>query len=183
MKISTLVPFLAVIFISSATAGPVLDISGDEMLRQAADLRLQLNLSAAQASAWLQTEAKTREVLREQKARRERLQIELREQVNGAQFNVGTLASRLDSEDALLQDERRILRLTWISVLKGLNETQERQFREFLRAALDASSMERPAPQSPKDINADDQPRQRSARGGRGGAGIGGGAGGAMPRF
>jgi hypothetical protein len=186
VKISKLIPLLAIICVGSARAASILDLSGEEILRQAADLRGQLGLTAAQAGPWLQAEAKIREMLREQKARRERVQIEVREELSQGQVNVDHLAARIDTEDALAQEERRTLRQTWVGVLKGLDESQERRSKEFFRAALDAPTVVQPTSPSHQNPNAEEQPRQRGGRGGRGGgfgSGTGGGLGGGMPKF
>jgi hypothetical protein len=168
MKIYKLALFLAIAIISSATATPLLDLSGDEFLRQTGELRLQLNLTATRAIPWLQAEAKTREMLREQKGRRERFQIDLKEQIGRASFSIENLAAYIDSEEAQAHEERRRIRQVWVSVLKGLNEPQEHQLQESLRMTLDASSMAPPPLPFQPSPSADEQPRQRSGRGNRG---------------
>ena len=177
MKITKFIPLLFVIFIGNATATTVLELSGDDVLRKTSELRLTLNLTATQAIPWLQAEARTREILREQNGRRERFQIELREQIGRAQFSVEKLAATIDSEDAQALEERRMIRQVWISVLKGLNETQERQIRESLLVILDTPSIAPPSPQSQSNFSTEEPPRQRSGRGGRGGLGSGMGGG------
>ena len=185
MKISALFPFLLILVVSGSRAASILDLPGDEMLRQAAELRTRLNLTAAQAGPWLQAESKSREFLREQKARQERLQIELREEIARGQFSTENFAARIDSEDTVAQEERRHLRQLWVGVLRGLDDTQVRQLRDFLHQALDAAPTTPAMPQPQRDSSADEQPKQRGGHGGRGGigSGMGGGMGGGMSRF
>ena len=111
MKIrQQLVPVLTIAVIGSAKAASVLDLPGEELLRQAAELRVQRNLTATQAGSWLHVESMSRDVLREQKARQERFQIELREDTSSGPLSVESLAARIDSEDALARENRRMLR-------------------------------------------------------------------------
>ena len=175
MRISKLFPFLCVVLFNSAMATSILDMSDEEMLRQAGELRLKLNLTAAQTIPWLQAESRTREVLREQKGRRERFQITLSEQLNKPQFDLESVAVRLDSEDTQAQEERQRLRKIWLSALKGLTEPQGNQLREFLRTILDSQSMTPPPAQSLPSLGGEEQPKLRGVRGNRSGGGMSGG--------
>lgn len=183
MKMSKLVPLLLFAWFSGASAAAILDLAGEDLLRQATELRPQLKLTALQLPPWLQAESRTREILREQRARRERFQIELKEDINRGQFSVAGMFSRIEAEDTVAQEERRLLRQIWGSVFKGLDGSQESQLREFVRVLLEAPPSTLPTPPpAPSSAGPDDQSRQRSGRGGKMG-GMGGGLGGGMPRF
>ena len=186
MNIFRCILLLAICLIRSAHASALLD-DPEALLHLAEELRPQLKLSASAATQWLQAESKTRELLREQRARRERFAIEVQDQLHNGQIKIDAIAKRIDSEDSIAFEERHSIRQYWISALKDLNENQEAQCRDFLRAALDAPASVAPAAPPPtKNTNMDESPKQRGGRGSRSGgfgSGGGGGFGGGMPRF
>jgi hypothetical protein len=170
--------------IVNARAATLLDLSSDQFLRQAEVLRAQLNLSSVQSVPWLQAEAKSREILREQKARHERFQIELTDKITAGHFSISNALEGAGSEDEATRNDRRMLMDLWSGVFARLDDVQVRQVGQFLSVLMAAPSPVAPE-EKPKDLTTGEQPRQRGSRGNRGGAsmGIGGGFGGNMSKF
>ena len=72
MKTPLILALLACLQLGSACAAPLQEIPGEALLKQSVELRAKLNLNANQFGAWLQAESRTRVMLQERRARRER---------------------------------------------------------------------------------------------------------------
>ena len=107
-----------------ALAVPVLDMHAEDFLPMAADLKKALNLNANQQVLWQQTESKTRNLLRERKIRRDRLQAATQAGVQGANVELRDLTKAIDDESAAAAAEEKQLREWWLSVNDALNESQ-----------------------------------------------------------
>ena len=107
-----------------ASAVPVLDMRAEDFLPMAADLKKALNLNANQQILWQQTESKTRNLLRERKIRRERLQAATQAGAQGANVELRDLTKAIDEESASAAAEEKLLREWWLNVNDALNESQ-----------------------------------------------------------
>ena len=178
MKIRKHLLVLPLLLALNALAVPVSDLSADDLLRLAGELRPQLKLNGVQAIYWLQAEAKTRELAREQRARHERLQMSLREDLLNARSDADHILNRFELESADTLNDGQMLRAVWGSVAKGLSEEQLGQVKDYFRATLDSPAL----PKSPLPSQPLPQPAAEPSRpkGGKGGHGISfGGMGGA----
>ena len=110
--------------LSPAFALPVMDMRAEDLLPMAAELKKSLNLNANQQILWQQIESKTRNLLRERQARRERLQAATLEGSKGANVELRDLAKAVDTESAASANEEKLLREWWLTVNDALNETQ-----------------------------------------------------------
>ena len=109
-----------------ASAVPVLDMHAEDFLPMAADLKKTLNLNANQQILWQQTESKTRNLLRERKIRRDRLQAATQAGVQDANVELRELTRAIDGESAIAAGEEKQLREWWLTVNDALNESQRR---------------------------------------------------------
>jgi len=110
--------------LSPAFALPVMEMRAEDFLPMAAELKKSLNLNANQQILWQQTETKTRNLLRERQARRERLQAATLEATKGANVELRDLAKAVDEEANAAASEEKLLREWWLTVNDALNETQ-----------------------------------------------------------
>ncbi|MQA22201.1 hypothetical protein [Rugamonas rivuli] len=110
--------------LSPAFALPVMEMRAEDLLPMAAELKKSLNLNANQQILWQQTESKTRNLLRERQARRERLQAATLEATKGANVELRDLAKAVDEETTAAASEEKLLREWWLTVNDALNETQ-----------------------------------------------------------
>lgn len=107
-----------------ASAIPVLDMHAEDFLPMAADLKKALNLNANQQILWQQTESKTRNLLRERKIRRDRLQSATQAGAQGANVELRDLTKAIDDESGTAAAEEKLLREWWLTVNDALNESQ-----------------------------------------------------------
>lgn len=163
---------------SPAFAVPVLDMHAEDFLPMADDLRKALNLNPNQQVLWQQTESKTRNLLRERKARRERLQSATQAGTQGANVELRDLTKAIDEETNAAAAEEKLLREWWLTVNDALNESQRqivaRQVGEHLLRVPDNGA----APHSVSERKEEGGERRGGGRRG-GGGGLGVGAGGA----
>ena len=162
-----------------ASAVPVLDMHAEDFLPMAADLKKSLNLNANQLILWQQTESKTRNLLRERKIRRDRLQAATQAGVQGANVELRDLTKAIDDESAAAAAEEKQLREWWLSVNDALNESQRQivaqQVGEHLLRVQDTGGGGGHAGGERKDEGG-----ERRGGGRRGGSGGGAGGGGGM---
>jgi hypothetical protein len=162
-----------------ASAVPVLDMHAEDFLPMAADLKKALNLNANQQILWQQTESKTRNLLRERKSRRDRLQAATQAGVQGANVELRNLTKAIDDESAAAEAEEKQLREWWLSVNDALNESQRQivaqQVGEHLLRVQDNGGGGGHASAERKEEGGE---RRGGGRKGGGGGGVGGGAGG-----
>lgn len=165
-----------------ALAVPVLDMHAEDFLPMAADLKKALNLNANQQVLWQQTESKTRNLLRERKIRRDRLQAATQAGTQGANVELRDLTKAIDDETSSAAAEEKLLREWWLTVNDALNESQRQivvqQVGEHLLRVPDnggggGHGAER------KEEGGERRGGGRKGGGGPGGVGVGVGAGGA----
>lgn len=130
----------AALLLSAATlpalALPVMEMRAEDMLPMAAELKTSLNLNANQQTLWQQTEGKTRALLRERQARRERLQAASKAGVDAAGVELRDLVGALDAETAATAAEEKQLREWWLTVNDALSEPQRRVVANLLAEQL-----------------------------------------------
>nr|WP_315220479.1 hypothetical protein [uncultured Duganella sp.] len=166
---------------SPARAVPVLDMHAEDFLPMADDLRKALNLNPNQQILWQQTESKTRNLLRERKARRERLQEATQAGTQGANVELRDLTKAIDVEADAAAAEEKLLREWWLTVNDALNESQRKivaqQVGEHLLRVQDNGG----GPRGASERKEEGGERRGGGRrgGGAGGMGVGVGAGGA----
>lgn len=172
--------------LSPAFAVPVMDLRAEDFLPLAADLKKQLNLNANQQTLWQQVEGKTRTLLRERKARRERLQASLLAAVQAPGVELRDVNGAIDAETATAAGEEQQLRQWWLGLNDALDEGQRtivaQQLAEHLLRVQDGG----PGRSGPREDGGEHRGGGRrggagmgSGGPGSGGMGIGMGAGGA----
>ncbi|OEZ59922.1 hypothetical protein [Duganella sp. HH105] len=122
--------------LSPAFALPVMEMRAEDFLPMAAELKKSLNLNANQQTLWQQTESKTRNLLRERQARRERLQAATLEATKGANVELRDLAKAVDEEATAAASEEKLLREWWLTVNDALNETQRQSVVQLVGEQL-----------------------------------------------
>jgi len=167
--------------LSPAFAVPVMDMRAEDFLPLAADLKQQLKLNANQQTLWQQTESRTRNLLRERKSRRERLQAAALTAAQTPGVELRDVARTVEAESTTAAGEEKQLREWWLIVNDALDETQRgivaQQLNEHLLRVQDNGG-----PGPGRGERRDDGGEHRGGGrkgGGQGGMGIGGGAGGA----
>ncbi|USX27159.1 hypothetical protein NHH73_02340 [Oxalobacteraceae bacterium OTU3CINTB1] len=164
-----------------ALAVPVFDMHAEDFLPMADDLRKALNLNSNQQILWQHTETKTRNLLRERKARRDRLQAATQAGTQGANVELRDLTKAIDEETNAAAAEEKLLREWWLTVNDALNESQRRivaqQVSEHLLRVQDSGGGPRAGGERKEEGGGERRGGRRG--GGAGGVGVGVGAGGA----
>jgi translation initiation factor 1 (eIF-1/SUI1) len=137
--------------LSPAFALPVMEMRAEDFLPMAAELKKSLNLNPNQQTLWQQTESKTRNLLRERQARRERLQAATLAGTRVAGAELRDLAKAIDEETATSANEEKLMREWWLTVNDALNETQRQAVvqlvgEQLLRVPDNGGSHEGAAP-------------------------------------
>lgn len=122
--------------LSPAFALPVMEMRAEDFLPMAAELKKSLNLNPNQHILWQQTESKTRNLLRERQARRERLLAATLEGSKGANVELRDLAKAVDEETTASALEEKLLREWWLTVNDALNETQRQAVLQLVGEQL-----------------------------------------------
>lgn len=162
--------------LSPAFALPVTEMRAEDYLPMASELKKSLNLNANQQTLWSQTESKTRKLLSDRKARRERLQAAALAGAQGANVELRDLGKALDEETNISAAEEKQLREWWLTVNDALNEEQRQAVvqlvSEQLQRVPDNGASPRPERREPSGEH------RGGKGGGHGGMGMGVGAGG-----
>ncbi len=119
-----------------ARATPVMEMRLEDLAPMAADFKKELNLNANQLTLWQQVESKTRQLLRERQARRERLQDALKQGLVQPKPELRDLVGGLDAESAASAQEQKQLREWWLNVNDALDETQRQAAAVFIAEQL-----------------------------------------------
>lgn len=158
--------------LTSAFATPVAEMRAEDYMPMAAELKKSLNLNANQQTLWAQTESRTRKLLAERKARRERLQAAALAGAQGANAELRDLGKAMDEETNLSAAEEKQLREWWLTVNDALTEGQRQTVvqlvAEQLQRVQDTGGGSRPE-------RKEEGGEHRGGKGGRGGGGMGGG--------
>jgi len=109
---------------ASAAAVPLMDLRAEDILPLAAQLRTSLALTPNQQLLWQQSEARTRALLRERQARRERLQKQAVQLAANPNAELRELGSAAEAEAAASAGEDQQLRAAWLTVNDALDDRQ-----------------------------------------------------------
>jgi uncharacterized membrane protein YgcG len=155
-------------------ATPVMEMRADVLLPMAPEFRKSLKLNANQQTLWLQVENKSRAIVRERQARRERLQQALKTGLAGAKVELRDFDGALAAESGASAQEEKQLRELWLGVNDALDENQRQQvatlFAEQLMRVPD-SEQQHAAPRAREEGAG----QHRGGRGKSGGMGSSGG--------
>jgi len=167
--------------LAPALAVPVMDMRAEDFLPMAADLKQQLKLNANQQTLWQQTESRTRNLLRERKARRERLQAAAQAAAQTPGVELREVSRAIDAETDTAAGEEKLMREWWLTVNDALDENQRgmvaQQVNEHLLRVQDNGG---PGRGERREEGGEHRSGGgRKGGGGPGGMGIGVGAGGA----
>ena len=163
----------------TASAVPIAEMRLEDLLPMAPDFRTELKLNANQTTLWQQVEGKTRQLLRERKARRERLQAGVTQGLQAPRLELRDLLAGLDNESTQSLAEEKQLREWWLSVNDALDEQQRQMVAQFIAGQM-ARVMDAAAPRSEsRGAPAGEHGGRKGGKGGMGGAGVSMGSGGA----
>jgi len=160
--------------VAPAFAVPVMDMRAEDLVPMAAEFRKSLNLNANQQTLWAKVESQSHALLRERKARRERLQEATKLALQAQNVELRDLQAGLEAEQAATAAEDRQLREWWLGINDALDDGQRQAAAKFLVDQLirmedgPGGGHERPPGE------------EGGHRGGRGGHGARAGAGGGM---
>ncbi|MFM2085917.1 MAG: hypothetical protein RLZZ237_786 [Pseudomonadota bacterium] len=156
----------------TASAIPITEMHLEDLLPMAPDFKTELKLNANQNILWQQVEGKTRQLLRERKARRERLQASVQAGLAAPQLELRDLVGGLDNESAISLAEEKQLREWWLTVNDALDESQRHAVAQFIAGQM-ARVMDGVVPHSETPSAPSGGGRKGGGRGGAGG-GMGG---------
>lgn len=166
--------------LAPARATPVMEMRAEDLMPLSDELKKSLNLSPNQMTLWQQTEGKTRQLLRDRKARRERLQAATKAGVDGKNVELRDLVGAVDAETASSAAEEKLMREWWLTVNDALTESQRlvvvQQLGEQLLRVQDSGA--RPGAGEPRREGGEQHRNGGGRRGGMNG-GVNGGPGGA----
>jgi hypothetical protein len=157
---------------SVSLATPVMDMRADDLLPMASEFRKSLNLNANQQTLWLQVEGRSKAILRERQARRERLQQALKTGLEGAKVELRELNGPLEAEAAASALEDKALRELWLGVNDALDENQRQQVATLVAEQLmrvPDSEQHHAAPRATEDGKGQHRGMGRGKGGGMGG--------------
>jgi uncharacterized membrane protein YgcG len=163
----------------TASAVPIAEMRLEDLLPMAPDFKAELKLNANQTTLWQQVEGKSRQLLRERKARRERLQAAVTQGLQAPRLELRDLLAGLDNESTLNLAEEKQLREWWLSVNDALDETQRQMVAQFIAGQM-ARVMDAAVPHSEsRGAPGGEHGGRKGGKGGMGGAGVSMGSGGA----
>ena len=162
---------------SAAFAIPVMEMRAEDLVPMAAEFRHELKLTPNQLSLWQRVESRSKAILRERQARRERLQAALSSGVAVPKVELRDLNKALDAEHAAVAGEDQQLRGMWLEVNDALDDSQRQQV-----ASMIGEQLMRVSPEGNRGGPRGEEKGEKRGGGGgkRGGmgAGMGGGMGG-----
>lgn len=163
----------------TVSAVPIAEMRLEDLLPMAPDFRMELKLNANQTTLWQQVEGKTRQLLRERKVRRERLQAAVTQGLQTPRLELRDLLAGLDTESTQSLAEEKQLREWWLSVNDALDEQQRQAVAQFIAGQM-ARVMDAAAPRSEsRGAPPGEHGGRKGGKGGMGGAGVSMGSGGA----
>ena len=163
----------------TVSAVPIAEMRLEDLLPMAPDFRMELKLNANQTTLWQQVEGKTRQLLRERKARRERLQAGVTQGLQAPRLELRDLLAGLDTESMQILAEENQLREGGLSVNDALDEQQRQMVAQFIAGQM-ARVMDAAVPRSEsRGAPGGEHGGRKGGKGGMGGAGVSMGSGGA----
>ena len=121
----------------AALAAPVMEMRAEDLLPMAPHLRSTLELNPNQLLLWQQSEARTRTLLRERQARRERLQKGAIQLAAREDAELRELGLAVETEAAASAQEDAQLRSLWLMMNDALDDNQRRTVLRFLADQLE----------------------------------------------
>ena len=112
---------------AAAFATPVMEMRAEDLVPMASEFRHELKLNANQQTLWLQVEGRSKALLRERVARRERLQAALKTGLGAPKAELRELNAALEAEEAASRQEDQQLREWWLGVNDALDDGQRQQ--------------------------------------------------------
>lgn len=161
--------------LSPAFALPVTDMKAEDYLPMASELKKSLNLNANQQTLWSQIESKTRKLLSERKARRERLQGAALTAAQTPGVELRELAKAVDDETNVSTAEEKQLREWWLTMNDALSESQRQLVAQMISEQL--QRIAESGGGAPRPERKEEGGHQGGKGGGRGGMGGNGGMG------
>ncbi|MES2297465.1 MAG: hypothetical protein V4582_10500 [Pseudomonadota bacterium] len=162
----------------AAFATPVAEMRAEDLLPLAAEVKKMLALSVNQQTLWQQVENKSRAILRERQARRERLQAALRQRLDAPNVELRELAPSVEAEASASAAEENTLRELWLGVNDALDENQRQKVAQVLAEQLTRVPADGPKAGAPRARDEGGRGMGRGRGHGAGGAGGAGGPGG-----
>ena len=155
---------------TAALAIPVTDMRAEDLVPMAVEFRAELKLTPNQLSLWQRVESRSKQILRDRKARRERLQESLKNALAVPRVELRDLNKVIDAENAASAQEDLQLRGMWLEMNDALDDNQRQQVATMLGEQLMRVTPEgnRGAPRG------EEKGEKRGSGGGkRGGIGVG----------
>jgi len=121
----------------AALAAPLMEVRAEDLLPMAPHLRNALALNPNQLLLWQQSEARTRTLLRERQARRERLQKGATQLAAREDAELRELGLAAETEAAASAQEEAQLRSLWLTMNDALDDNQRRTVLRFLADQLE----------------------------------------------
>lgn len=118
--------------VAPAFAVPVMDMRAEDLVPMAAEFRQSLNLNANQQTLWAKVESQSKALLRERKARRDRLQEATRQGLQAQSVELRDLQKALEDEQTTSAQEDRQLREWWLGINDALDDGQRQAAAKFL---------------------------------------------------
>ena len=156
---------------SAAFATPVAEMRAEDLVPMAAEFRNELKLTPNQLSLWQRVESRSKAIVRERKARRERMQAALVSGLAAPKVELRDLNGAIDTENAASAQEDAQLRGMWLEVNDALDDSQRQQV-----ASMIAAQLMRVAPEGGRAAPRGEEKGERRPGGGKRGS-MGGGAG------
>lgn len=160
----------------SAQALPLMEMKAEDLMPMVSEFKKSLNLTPNQQTLWQQTETRTRNLLHERQARRERLQAAAKSGLEAPNVELRDLVGAVDAETATSAAEEKQMRAWWLEVNDALSDAQRKQVAQIITEQLLR------VPDSGRS-GGESKPREDIGEHNRGGhrrGGMGGGSGG-MP--
>lgn len=123
----TLAALLSCASAAAAFATPVMDMRAEDLVPMTSEFRQELKLNANQQTLWLRVEGRSKSILRERAARRERLEAALKTGLAAPKAELRELNAALEAEEAATAQEDKQLREWWLGVNDALDDTQRQQ--------------------------------------------------------
>jgi hypothetical protein len=159
--------------LSPAFAVPVMDMQAEDYMPMAMELKKSLSLNANQQTLWAQVESKTRRLLAERKARRERLQDATLKAAQTPGIELREMSKAVEDEAAVEANEGKLLREWWLTMNDALTEPQRQSVATMISEQLQRVAESGAARPERKE----DSGEHKGGKGGRGGPGGGSGMG------
>lgn len=158
-------------------ATPVMEMRAEDLVPMAAEFRTELKLTPNQSTLWQRVEGRSKAILRERQARRERLQASLKSRLDVPKVELRDLNGAIEAEQAATLEEDKQLRGMWLEVNDALDDSQRQQVATMIGEQLMrvAGAERREAPRGEeKGGKRGGAGGKRGGMGGMGGGGPGG---------